>query len=80
MLTGNLSEKADWQNIKLSVVWFSEEGPTRQDTCPFLQDGKAEIKVLKCPFPSRPKLWKYIPVEKPVLSFLGSRNWAGRPW
>lgn len=57
MLTGNLLKKADWlQNIKLFVGWFPKEGSTQEDTCPPLQNGKAEIKALKCPFLSRPKL------------------------
>lgn len=48
------------------VVWNPREGPTQEDMCPSLQNGKAEIKAFKYPFPSRPKIWKYFLTEQPV--------------
>lgn len=67
MLTGKLLGKADWlEDMWLLVVYNLREGPTQEDMCPSLQNGKAEIKAFKYPFPSRPKIWKYFIVEKPV--------------
>lgn len=62
MLTVKLLGKADW--LGLFVVRFSREGPTQEDIGPSLQNGKAEIKALKYPFPSRPKVWIYFLAEK----------------
>lgn len=77
MLTGKLLGKADWlEDMWLFVVWNPRERPTQEDVCPFLQNGKAEIKAFKYPFPSRPKVWKYFLAEKP--EFIFSRNWAAR--
>lgn len=67
MLTVKLLGKTDWlEDMELFVVSFSREGPTQEDICPSLQNGKAEIKALKYPFPSRPKVWIYFLAEKPV--------------
>lgn len=66
-MTRKLLGKGDWlEDIGLFVVWFPREGPIQEDMCPSLQNGNAEIKALKCPFSSRPKVWKYFLAQKPV--------------
>lgn len=59
------------------VVWNPREGPTQEDMCPSLQNGKAEIKAFKYPFPSRPKIGNIF-LQRNLFEFIFSRNWVVR--
>lgn len=82
-----LEARAEWNHVYWEIlkegwlagghqaVWFPRGSPTQNDMCTSLQSRKTEIKALKYPFPSRPKVWKYFLSKKLVLLVLQELDW-----